>query len=570
MELILCHQTVDFDALGAAVGLSKLHKGAKIVLTGGAHPGVKNFLAFHRDEFPLLEMRSIDPNKIRSLLVVDTQKRDRLGKAARWFDLPQLESIIIYDHHSSTKTDIPATENYEEEVGAITTSIVELLKTENIQLTSAEATVMALGIHVDTGSLTFDATTARDARALAWLMERGVNIKTIGEYVEPSLSPQLQTLLKEALEKMQKTQVKGYTIASIFLETKNFVAGLSTLAERLIDLTEADALLLMNEYGEEAGGSQQEAGVFENIEGLDESISKNSSKLVAIGRSRIEGVNLDRLFREFGGGGHAQAASASIKDVDGKETSDRLLKQLIAQIPHPPIARDLMSSPVRTIRPDTTIEQAQRILLRYGHSGLSVVDENDRLVGIISRRDLDIALHHGFAHAPVKGYMSKNLKTIAPDTILSEIESIMVTYDVGRLPVLDESRLLGIVTRTDVLRQLHSDREAWAKRNRQQDVTRDKISLTSYLLPSIRNFLTPAIWELLDRAAKTAQQKGWHLYLVGGAVRDLLLSLDAEGEPLLLQDIDLVVDGFHAAADDGAGVELASTLQKLYPQSFMA
>jgi tRNA nucleotidyltransferase (CCA-adding enzyme) len=545
MDLILCHQTVDFDALGAAVGLSKLHKGAQIVLTGGAHPGVRNFLAFHRDEFSLLEMRSIDPNKIRSLLVVDTQKRDRLGKAARWFDLPQIQSITIYDHHSSTETDIPATTNYEEEVGATTTLIVELLKKENIQLTSAEATVMALGIHVDTGSLTFDATTARDAQALAWLMERGVNIKTIGEYVEPSLSLQLQTLLKEALEKMQKTQVKGYTIASIFLETKNFVAGLSTLAERLIDLTEADALLLMNEYGESGR--------------LDESASKNSEKLIIIGRSRIEGVNLDRLFQEFGGGGHSQAASASIKDVDGRETLAYLLKQLIARIPHPPIARDLMSSPVRTIRPDTTIEQAQRILLRYGHSGLSVVDENDRLVGIISRRDLDIALHHGFARAPVKGYMSKNLKTIAPDTILADIESIMVTYDVGRLPVLQEDKLLGIVTRTDVLRQLHRDRQ-------QQDLNGDKMPLTSCLLPSIRDSLTPAIWKLLDRAATAAQEKGWHLYLVGGAVRDLLLA-EAEGEPLLLQDIDMVVDGFHAAADDGAGVELASTLQKLYPQS---
>ena len=37
-------------------------------------------------------------------------------------------------------------------------------------------------------------------------------------------------------------------------------------------------------------------------------------------------------------------------------------------------------------------------LLRYGHSGLSVVDEHDRLVGVISRRDLDIALHHGFVN----------------------------------------------------------------------------------------------------------------------------------------------------------------------------
>ena len=84
MDLILCHQTADFDALGAAVGLSLLKKGAKIVLTGGAHPTVREFLALHRDEFPLIELRSVTPENIRSLYIPDTQKRDRLGKAAVW------------------------------------------------------------------------------------------------------------------------------------------------------------------------------------------------------------------------------------------------------------------------------------------------------------------------------------------------------------------------------------------------------------------------------------------------------------------------------------------------------
>jgi len=53
VDLILCHQTADFDALGAAVGLTKLHQGAKIVLTGGCHPSVKHFLALYRDKLNL-------------------------------------------------------------------------------------------------------------------------------------------------------------------------------------------------------------------------------------------------------------------------------------------------------------------------------------------------------------------------------------------------------------------------------------------------------------------------------------------------------------------------------------
>jgi tRNA nucleotidyltransferase (CCA-adding enzyme) len=542
MDLILCHQTADFDALGAAVGLSRLVIGSKIVLTGGAHPAVRDFLALHRDELALLEMRSVNPKKIRSLIVVDNQYRDRVGKASDWFDLPNVQTIEIYDHHLDSHSDIPATDKQIEAVGATTTVIVERLQQAKIQLNPIEATVMALGIHVDTGSLTFDQTTARDARALAWLMEQGANVKAIAEYADPGFPPHLQQLLTESLDKLQTVVVRGYSLASVLIVTETFVPGLSNLAERLIELTESDVLLFAHQYHKNRGDAPYK-----------------DNRLTIIGRSRLDGVNLHELFEPLGGGGHAQAASVILRGVDPEATLQELRDRIQAQIPYPPIARDLMSSPVRTIRPETTIEQAQRILFRYGHSGLSVVDEEDRLVGIISRRDLDLALHHGFSHAPVKGYMSRNLKTISPDTPLPEIESLMVTYDVGRLPVVDSGQLIGIVTRTDVLRQIHSDRA------QKRDEQGKKTLLISCLLPDLRDRIKETLWQFLTKAAAAAQQRGWHLYLVGGAVRDLLLA--GEKESLLLQDIDMVVDGFHRSADVGAGVELASQLQEIYPQA---
>ncbi len=534
MDIILCHQTVDFDALGSAIGLSRLKSGAKIVLTGGAHPTVKNFLALYRDEFDFAEMRSINSNAIAIIYIVDTQKSDRLGAAADWLNLPNLRAIEVFDHHIDTNSDIRATEIHTEAVGAITTYITELLQEQNVTLTSFEATAMALGIHVDTGSLTFEQTTSRDARAIAWLMEQGANVSIIAEYNEPGLSNELQDLFKEALNDLKQTSVHGYTVATVLLQTDKFVNGLATLAARLIDLTESDVLLLGHQFKKSTG-----------------------QKLVVIGRSRIPQTNLNQLFTPFGGGGHGQAASMSTQTDEPKQVFGQLLNELQQQIPQPPTARDIMSSPVRTIRPDVTIEQAQRILFRYGHSGLSVVDERDSLVGIISRRDLDLAIHHGFDRAPVKGYMSRNLKTITPDTPLPEIESLMVTYDVGRLPVLEADELIGIVTRTDVLRQLHDQRS-----DNQVDPS-DRKNLTSRLLPTLQKRLEPAIWQLLQQVTNAAQSRGWNLYLVGGGVRDVLLTSDSE--PLLLQDIDLVVDGYHRSADDRAGVELAQTIQAMYP-----
>ena len=102
-------------------------------------------------------------------------------------------------------------------MGATKTLIVEQLQAQQIRPTPAEATVMALGIHVDTGSLTFDHTTVRDAAALTWLMSQQANLRAIAEYVEPGLSPQLQDLLTLALDQLQTESIRGFTAAWVLL-----------------------------------------------------------------------------------------------------------------------------------------------------------------------------------------------------------------------------------------------------------------------------------------------------------------------------------------------------------------
>ena len=552
MDLVLCHTTADFDTLGAAVGITRLKPGARIVLTGGCHAAVQNFLALHRDEYALIERRAVSPNRIRSLTVVDTQQRDRLGPAAEWLDYAQKNRlpVTVYDHHLKAETDISAAERYLEPLGATTTLVAEQLQAKQISLTAAEATAMALGIHVDTGSLTFERSTSRDAAALAWLMGQGASLRAIADAIQPGLSQTLQELLAQTLETLETEDIRGHHLSWVVLSLDSYVPGLSSLATHLMSLTDSDTLLLGARYPLKGDGE----------------------KLILIGRSRdrrvsgsgVNGVNLNTLFKPLGGGGHPTAASAMLRDVDPSAIMVDLLKQLRTQIPKPPTAREVMSSPVRTIPPRTTIAEAQRILLRYGHSGLSVVNDDGALVGIISRRDIDLALHHGFSHAPVKGYMTTNLKTITPDTLLPEIEALMVTYDIGRLPVLDRTQLVGIVTRTDLLRQLHQDRATY----REIEVPGRSVLITppsaQFLLTRLQTCLNPRLWRILQGMATAAAQRGWHLYLIGGAVRDLLMT--DPNQTLTLQDIDLVVDGFYQSAQMGAGEDLARRVKQQYPQ----
>lgn len=555
MDLVLCHTTADFDTLGAAVGITRLLPGGRIVLSGGSHPTVQAFLALHRDEYALIERRAVDLDHVRSITVVDTQQCDRLGPIAEWIHWASDHQIPIalYDHHLESNGDIPASRRVVEAVGSATTLVVEALQSEGLSLTPAEATVMALGIHVDTGSLVFEQATARDAQALAWLMGQGVSQGVVAEFVEPGLSPVLQELLTQAMESLHSETLYGYCLSWVLLDLDRYVPGLSSLTEHLMALSDTDSLLLAARYR----------------------LRGNEDKLMLIGRARGRaatpsagsGINFNDLFQPLGGGGHAAAAAVTLTTDDPQQVVDEVMAGVRSQVPHPPVARELMSSPVRTIRPHTTIEEAQRILLRYGHSGLSVVNEQGALVGIISRRDIDLALHHGFSHAPVKGYMATDVKTILPETLLPQIESLMVTYDIGRLPVLEGDALVGVVTRTDVLRQRHHDPlEAYRDEAAPPDTPAASVKPLSpeALLQKLRLSLKPALWEILQQMAAAAQNRGWHLYLVGGAVRDLLLS--SKHQAMTLQDLDLVVDGFYQTAQAGAGVELAEVVKATHPE----
>ncbi len=551
MDLILCHIAADFDTLGAAVGATHLYPGSKIALAGSAHPAVQDFLVLHRDAYPLIELRAVNPESLRRIILVDCHDPSRLDRAAEWLKLAEVE-IHIYDHHSSNHQGDPenvcrdlqqtclagvnVTQCWIEPVGSTCTLIVERIQNQSIELDRFERTALALGIHVDTGSLTFPSSTVRDAQALTWLMQKQINLTVLAEYIDPGLSPQFQQLLAQGLQDLQIEEYEGYQLATWVLILETFTPGLAGLVSHLIDLTDVDVLIL---------------------------VAQQANRISLIGRSRYGFAQLQRLMHSYGGGGHARAASATIKDPteDPQVYARDRLNRLKSWIPRQRVARDLMSSPVRTIRPETTIEEAQRILLRYGHSGLVVAGAQAQVVGVISRRDLDIALHHGFGHAPVKGYMTAPVQTITPQTPLTEIQTLMTKWDIGRLPVLQADQLIGIVTRTDVLRHLHDLPEPVKLPILEGDPNQPE------RYPIHLRGVAPFYQEIWNQAALIADRMGLQLYLVGGAVRDLLLGLETD-------DLDLVVDGPYPLvpgqdAIEGWGVQMGRALHQIFPESRM-
>lgn len=140
--------------------------------------------------------------------------------------------------------------------------------------------------------------------------------------------------------------------------------------------------------------------------------------------------------------------------------------------------KDLMTTPVVTLRPDTPIKEAAALLVRHGISGAPVVDDHEQLIGIVSESDL-MALETSpdprsrilpqrwrRIRVPrrVEQVMTREVVSLPEGADVSDAARLMLERRVKRIPVVEAGRVVGIVSRRDVLRLLaRSDAEIRAE-----------------------------------------------------------------------------------------------------------
>lgn len=127
-----------------------------------------------------------------------------------------------------------------------------------------------------------------------------------------------------------------------------------------------------------------------------------------------------------------------------------------------PTVRDFMAKSLVTLEPKTDIFTAIDTLLRHRISGAPVVDENKKLIGMLSEKDclrvFAQGAYHQIAGGQVADYMSSQLTTVGPDDDLFSVADIFLKNSFRRLPVLDQGVLVGQVSRRDVL---EASRKIW-------------------------------------------------------------------------------------------------------------
>jgi tRNA nucleotidyltransferase (CCA-adding enzyme) len=502
MDVITTHVNADFDCIGSMVAAKKLYPDALLVFSGAQEKAVREFLQKQNPaELPFTRLKDLDLSGITRLIVVDCQHSSRIAKFGEIAKGGDVE-LHIYDHHPKTSSDLEAGGGVIRPCGSTTTILAGILMERGIEVTPYEATLMMLGIHEDTGNLTFPSTSTEDYRAAAWLLERGARLNDVADSIGKELTVEQVSLLNDLLNSLKTTSLKGVEVSVAHASVDRYVGDIATLAHMIRDMENLQALFLVVAMGD---------------------------RVFVIARSRVTEVRVGEILQELGGGGHATAASATIKGLTLIQVLQQLEGVLRKRVDPRRAARDIMSSPVKSLPPDCSIEEAREHLVRYNVSAMPVLDKK-KVRGIISRKTVEKALYHNLGQVPVSDYMHTEFFAASPDTPIAEIQSYMVGRDARLVPVISKGVLLGVITRTDLLRySLGSDAL--------YDLARDADQVHSREVEGLMNkHLAKRVIEVLHDLGRTGDKLELPVYAVGGFVRDLLLGHENT-------DIDVTVDG---------------------------
>lgn len=526
MDIITTHIGADFDSLAAMIAAKKLYPAAELVFPGSQERSVRDYLAQEfRNIYEFKKIKHIDLSQVQRLIVVDTRQAERIGILATCLNNPNI-IVHLYDHHPDAPGDLHGAMETVHPFGSTTTIFTRIFQQQGIVPTPDETTLMALGIYEDTGSFLHSSTCPEDLTAAAWLLTHGANLDVVTQFVSRELSSEQISLIGQLQQEAHSYVIRGVTVVIAKLTVAEYIDDFAVIVQRLMVMENIDVLFALISMGE---------------------------RTYLIARSRIPEINVGTIAREFGGGGHASAASATIREMTIAEAEEHLVGLLHRHIRPKAIAGELMSSPVITATPDVSIDQANRLMTRYNVTVLPVVKSigsqdtgkhPSGLLGMISRMVVEKAIFHQLGNQPVVDFMTTEIATIPESGTLIDIQKLIIEHRQRLLPVVRGEDIMGVITRTDLLSLLVNDPTNLSPDLLRGD-ERPSVERTRNLSGVMTQVLSRNITVLLREIGETAARLHCNAYVAGGFVRDLLLHIKNT-------DIDIVIEG--------DGIRFAKTL----------
>ncbi|MBW2430065.1 MAG: CBS domain-containing protein [Deltaproteobacteria bacterium] len=511
LTVITTHVNADFDALASMLAAQKLYPEALVVVPGSQEKNLRNFFINSMVYlFNMADINDIDFAGVNRLILVDTRQSGRIGKLSQLLKMSDL-TIHIYDHHPPSENDIKGELEIHGNTGANVTILTEIIRNKEIRLSPDEATIMCLGIYEDTGSFTFPSTTERDFLAAAYLLSQGANLNIVSDLIARELSPQQVVLLNDMIQAVTRYHINGLEIVVTSVTTEKYMPDFAFLVQKMVKMENLDAIF---------------------------AIARMENKIYVVARSRINEVDVGAILTAMGGGGHAYAAAASIKGKTLAQTETRLIEVLYSKVKARRQAKDLMSSPAITTRAEISCQKAKELITRYNVNALLVTEKlnsTEKLCGYITRQVIEKVLYHKLGQFAVRDYMTTEVATVGPEADLPEIQEKIIDNKQRILPVMDQSTIAGVITRTDLLNILV--RQARPKSDDSLDSFKEPAPAhTRNVIRFMKERLSSDLIEILKQIGEVADEIGYRAYVVGGFVRDLFLYRSDE-------DLDIVIEG---------------------------
>jgi nanoRNase/pAp phosphatase (c-di-AMP/oligoRNAs hydrolase) len=424
MKIITTHKGSDFDALASLVAAKLLYPEAEPVLPGSINANIKSFLSIHKDLFDFQSPGEIDYDQVDTLIVVDTHTWDRLDRRMGVLKEKKNLEIIVWDHHING--DMGSDTKNIRETGATITMLIQEIEKQRKLVTPIQATLFLMGLYEDTGNLSFPSTLSEDAYAAGFLLDRKADLNILATFLKSAYSKRQKDILFEMVKKAERTNLNGFSFSMSQLDISGRIQNLAMVVQMYRELVNVDVAF----------------GIFLDTE---------QDKCMVIGRSGVDEINIGVLMRSMGGGGHPGAGSALLKGVNPETIKEMIIELVSGNQYSSVMLSDIMSYPVVTVDQDTPVEEVAMLLRDMGCTGMPVVDKEKNLVGVVSRRDFKKIRKSNQMQAPIKAFMSRNLVTISHDRSAIEAARLMIKHDIGRIPVMEEDKIIGIITRSDAM-----------------------------------------------------------------------------------------------------------------------
>lgn len=423
MKIITTHKGSDFDALASLVAAKIVYPEAKAVLPTSINANLKAFLSIHKDLFDFYTPKDITLEHVKTLILVDTHSWSRLEGMKGLKDKDDLE-IIIWDHHM--EGDIKGDIEHIQETGASITMLVQEIEKQRKLVTPIQATLFLMGLYEDTGNLTFPSTLSADAHAAGFLLDRKADLHILSTFLRQAYGEKHKDILYHMIKQAKRTEGGGFSFSIAKMEIEGRIQNLAMVLQMYREIVNVDAAF----------------GIFQE---------KEKNKCMVIGRSNVDEVNIGAVMRSLGGGGHPGAGSALIKNIEPEKIENTLIELINGDNQSSVMVSDIMSYPVITVDQNTLVEEVAMILRDTGCSGMPVVDEEDKIVGIVSRRDFKKVRKANHMQSPIKAFMVRSIISIPHDKKAIEAANLMIKHDIGRIPVLQDDKVIGIITRSDAM-----------------------------------------------------------------------------------------------------------------------